>query len=99
MAAFDIQWCSSTCVEFTGGLCSFCFGNCGVYGKSMDWFASCFISPFAVIIDYPSRRTNEILTESMKTEAGWIGRRIIEEKLSINAASGTILKILMRRLT
>ena len=39
-----------------------------------------------MIIDYPSKKTNEILTESMKKREGWldIGRRIIEEKFSIN---------------
>jgi len=45
-----------------------------------------YIPFYLVIIDYPSKKTNEILTESMKNREGWldIGRRIIEEKLSIN---------------
>ena len=45
-----------------------------------------YIPFYLVIIDYPSKKTNEILTESMKKREGWldIGRRIIEEKFSIN---------------
>ncbi len=45
-----------------------------------------YIPFYLMIVDYPSKKTNEILTESMKKREGWldIGRRIIEEKLSIN---------------
>ena len=50
-------------------------------------FVLLYIPFYLFIIDYPSKKANEVLSKSIEKREAWLdaGRRVIEEKLSINA--------------
>lgn len=50
-------------------------------------FVLLYIPFYLLIIDYPSKKANEVLSKSIEKRELWLdaGRRVIEEKLSINA--------------
>ena len=89
MAAFVFSGVQiAVSVEFLGGLLAVIVLAIAAFTVNpwIGLLVSLYIPFYLVIIDYPSKKTNEILTESMKKREGWldIGRRIIEEKFSIN---------------